>query len=141
MCEYVNDFSDTECLQSLKYLFVGQNQSAQLSDVLNREKVDGVIYISTQAHGTRIVNMPMVFTTTWSAGFANTIGYGGPVSVDWANYSVKLYAPNDTVIWYANTDASGKPENTIEHSSYTITRELVKAGIIIPGGSDNYRPQ
>ncbi len=82
MCEYIGDYSDTECLQSLDYLFAGQNERPQLADVLNREKVDGVIYISTQAHGTSIVNRPMIFNTVrWPSGFSTMIGYGGPVAV------------------------------------------------------------
>ncbi len=141
MCEYIGDYSNTICLQSLKYLFAGQNESAQIAAVLNREKADGIIYISTQAHGTTVVNTPIVFTAmSWPSGFGTMIGYGGPVAVDWANYSVKLYVTNGTVIWYANADASGKPEETIEHSSYHISKELVKAGIIAPGGSRHYTP-
>lgn len=141
MCEYIGDYSDTECLRSLKYLFAGQDESAQISAVLNREKIDGVIYISTQAHGTTLVNMPTVLSTTlWSPSFATTIGFGGPVAVDWANYSVKLYATNGMVIWYANADASGNPDDTIEHSSYHLAKELVKAGIIASGGTRHYAP-
>lgn len=141
MCEYIGDYSDTECLESLKYLFAGQNEDDQLTAVLNREKVDGVIYISTQSSGTTMVNRPMLFyTTSWASGFGTAIGYGGPSTVDWANYSVKPFVTNGAMIWYANADASGKPEDTIEHSSYHITRDLVKAGIIAPGGSRHYKP-
>lgn len=141
MCEYIGDYSDTECMQSLNYLFAGQNEQPQLADVLNREKVDGVIYISTQASGTSIVNRPMIFNAVhWSSGFSTMIGYGGPVAVDWANYSVKLYVVDGTIVWNANADASGDPDSTIEHSSYHIAKELVKAGIIAPGGSRHYKP-
>lgn len=141
MCEYINKYSDTECLESLNFLFAGQNETGQIADVLNKEKVDGVIYISTQAHGTTMVNGPIVFTAmSWSPGFGTMIGYGGPVAADWANYSIKLYVTNGTVIWYANADASGKPEDTIEHSSYHISKELVNAGMIAPGGSRHYKP-
>ena len=141
MCEYIADYSNTKCLRSLKFLFAGQNESAQVSAVLNRQRVDGVIYISTQANGTSVVNRPLVFDTmSWSPGFASTIGFGGPVTVNWADYSVKLYTKNGMDIWYANADATGKPDDTIEHSSYHIAKELVKAGIITPGGSRHYKP-
>lgn len=141
MCEYIGDYSDTECLQSLNYLFAGQNEGAQVAAVLNKEKIDGVIYISTQASGTAIVNTPIIFNTIrWSPGFSTTIGYGGATAVNWANYSVKLYVNNGVVIWYANADASGDPDSTIEHSSYHIAKELVKAGIISPGGGRHYKP-
>ncbi|MHB8405786.1 MAG: hypothetical protein ACYDCJ_10225 [Gammaproteobacteria bacterium] len=141
MCEYIADYSDTKCLESLNYLFAGQNEGAQIAALLNREKVEGVIYISTQARGVTIVNKPMVFSTLqWSPGFSTAIGYGGPTAVDWANYSVELFVTNGTMIWYANADASGNPEPTIEHSSYHISKELVKAGIIAPGGSRHYKP-
>ncbi len=141
MCEYIGDYSDTKCLQSLDYLFAGQNEKPQLADVLNREKVDGVIYISTQAYGTSIINRPMIFNAVlWPSGFSTMIGYGGPVTVQWANYSVKLYVMSGMVVWNANADANGNPDNTIEHSSYHIAKELVKAGIIAPGGSRHYNP-
>lgn len=141
MCEYIGDYSDTECLQSLNYLFAGQDEGAQVATVLNKEKIDGVIYISTQASGTAIVNTPTVLNTIrWSPGFSTTIGYGGPTAVNWANYSVKLYVNDGVVVWYANADASGDPNDTIEHSSNRISKELVKAGLILPGGSRHYKP-
>ena len=141
MCEYIGDYSDTECLQSLNYLFAGQDEAPQVAAVLNKEKVDGVIYISTQASGTAIVNTPMVFNTIrWSPGFSTAIGYGGATAVNWADYSVKLYVNDGVVIWYANADASGNPDSTIEHSSYHIAKELVKAGIIDPGGTRHFKP-
>lgn len=141
MCEYIGDYSDTECLQSLNYLFAGQNEGAQVAAVLNTEKIDGVIYVSTQASGTAIVNTPVVLNTVrWSPGFSTTIGYGGATEVNWANYSVKLYVNDGVVIWYANADASGDPDSTIEHSSYHIAKELVKANIIFPGGGRHYKP-
>lgn len=142
MCEYISDYSDTQCLESLQYLFAGQNESSQVAAVLDREKIDGLIYISTQAHGTTTVNQPMVFDTVkWAPGLFSTIGFGGPTSVDWANYSVKLYIPNGAMIWQANADASGNPNDTIEHSSYRISKELVNDGVIAPGGSDHYKAQ
>lgn len=141
ICEYIRDYSDTECLESLTYLFAGQNESAQVAAVLDREKIDGIIYISTQAHGTTTVNQPIVMDTVkWAPGLFTTIGFGGPTSVDWANYSVQLFVPNGTMIWQANADASGSPNDTIEHSSYRISRELVKDGVISPGGGRHYKP-
>ena len=135
MCDYITEYSDTICLESLDYLFAGQGQDAQVSAVLNREKVDGVIYVSTQAHGTTMTDQPMIFNAVqWAPGFSTIIGYGGTRKTQWANYSVKLYIRSGAMIWYANADASGSPEDTIEHSSYHIAKELVKAGIILPKG-------
>ena len=142
MCEYIADNSDTECFESLKYLFAGQNESAQIAAVLDREKIDGVIYISAQSRGTTTVDTPMVFDTVrWAPGLFSTIGFGGPTSVDWANYSVKLFIPSGAMIWQASADASGNPDDTIEHSSYRISRVLVDDGVLAPGGSDHYKPQ
>lgn len=142
MCEYISDYSDTTCLQSLDYLFAGEHSSTALATVLSKEQVDGVIYISAMAHGTTTINRPIVLSAMqWSPGFVTAIGYGGPTTIDWANYSVKLYIPDGTVVWYGNADASGNPDETIEHSSYYISRELVKDGIIPPGGGRHYYPK
>lgn len=141
MCDYIEDYSDSQCLQSLNYIFAGQSEPAQISEVLTKEKVDGVIYMSTQAQGTTTINKPIVLTTfNWTPGFGTLIGYGGETTTDWANYSVKLYIPSGAMIWYANTDASGKPKDTIEHSSYHIAKDLVSDEIILPGGSKHYKP-
>jgi len=141
MCEYISDYSDTTCLQSLDYLFAGQDNSTTLAATLSKEKVDGVIYISALARGTTTVNAPVVLSVMqWSPGFATAIGYGGSATVDWANYSVKVYLPDGLAIWYANADASGNPNDTIEHSSYAISKALVKNGIIFPGGGRHYKP-
>ena len=141
LCDYITQYSDTECLESLNFLFAGQNEGTQVETVLNQEKVDGVIYVSTQAHGTTMVDQPMVFNTMrWAPGFSTTIGYGGPTAVDWASYSVELFIANGAMIWHANTDASGNPDDTIEHSSYHIAKELVNAGMLATGGSHHYKP-
>jgi hypothetical protein len=140
MCEYIGDYSDTECFESLKYLFAGQNESAQVAAVLDKQQIDGVIYISTQAHGTTTVDQPTVFETVkWAPGLFSTIGFGGPTSVDWANYSVQLYIPSGALIWQANADASGDPNEMIEHSSYKISRELIDDGVIPDGGGRHYK--
>jgi len=141
MCEYISDYSDTVCLQSLDYIFAGQDSSTALAATLSKEKVDGVIYISALARGTTTVDQPVVLNVMqWTPGFATAIGYGGPTTVDWANYSVKVYLPDGLAIWYANADASGNPNDTIEHSSYSIAKELVKDGVIFAGGGRHYKP-
>jgi hypothetical protein len=140
MCEYIADNSDTECFESLNYLFAGQSESSQIAAVLDKEKIEGMIYISAQSRGTTTVDQPMVFDTVkWAPGFFSTIGFGGPTTVDWANYSVKLFIPSGAMIWQASADASGNPNDTIEHSSYRISRVLVDDGALAPGGSDHYK--
>src|SRR5580698_4389898 len=77
MCEYISDYSDTVCLKSLDYVFAGQDNSTALAEILSKQNVDGVIYISALARGTTTVDQPVVVNVMhWSPGFATAIGYG-----------------------------------------------------------------
>ncbi|MGA9854405.1 MAG: hypothetical protein WBR29_03905 [Gammaproteobacteria bacterium] len=141
MCEYISDFSDTVCLQSRNYQFAGQDTSTMLATTLIKEKVDGVIYISALERGTTTVNQPVVLNIMpWNPGFATATGYGGSTTVDWENYSVKVYLLDGLAIWNANARASGNPADTIEHSSYSISKGLVRDGVILTGGVRHYKP-
>lgn len=147
LCEYLADFSNIRCVESLKIFFPGQSYTqGQINSKLAELHVDGILFLRPTNSGVSSAYIPPTTYTTGSASvYGNTV-YGstttqsvGGFSVlkPWASFQAILYsAANDKIAWYGTADSSGnafaKWDDLIESAAEKTAKKLVADGVLRP---------
>lgn len=139
LCDAISEVSSTACYRSLDYVFAGDDEASEITEAMNENQIDAMIYVSNLKSGADLVSSPTLMTaTSWTTGLISGIAFGGTSSVNWSNYSFKVYTPNGAIIWNGSVNASGDDKDEfIEDSSEEVASKLVESGIIEPLATSN----
>lgn len=134
LCEYLADYSDVKCIESLKVFFPGEKYtSVQIASQLAELHVDGILMIKPTNSGVVSAYIPPTTQTTFNGtaftngsvssygntaygssttnlyGSSTTYTYGGfNVNKPWAVSQVILYSTgSDKVAWEAGASSRG----------------------------------
>lgn len=152
LCEYLADYSDVQCIESLKIFFPGEKYTwAQISSRLSELHIDGVLMLKPTNSGVVSAYIPPTTYTTGSASVygdtvyasSTTQTFGGYNFLKpWASFQAILYSTsNDKIAWYATADSKGnafaKWDDLIESAAERTAKKLVNDEVVQPVQNKN----